>query len=105
MSSRPLVPNLDAGETPARVAEVCSHGREGYCYDDASPAEREAVDFVHRHAYDYAVGGGVDHDTAEAYAAYAVWLAWHPGAVSLDGSHSRDFAEFLSVQDPAEPGC
>lgn len=45
---------------------ACQHGREGYCHDEATPAEREAMTVLHRHAYNWALPYG--RDEAEQYA-------------------------------------
>lgn len=51
---------------------ICSHGREGVCLDDATPAARERFELAHRMAFSWAVGCGVERDCAERFAgAYA----------------------------------
>lgn len=47
---------------------TCSHGREGFCHDDATPEQRAAFDEAHRLAYAWAIGAGVERDEAEAFA-------------------------------------
>jgi hypothetical protein len=54
----------------AATPTLCSHGREGFCWDDLTPAERESADFIFRHAFDWAAGG--DLGEAEAYASWYV---------------------------------
>jgi hypothetical protein len=49
------------------AATICRHGQQGFCWDDATPEQRAAFDFLHAHAYAYAAPG--DRDAAEAYAA------------------------------------
>jgi hypothetical protein len=87
--------DAEAGDIPARQSVLCQHGTDGYCYDDALPEEREAVDFIHRHAFDYAVSHE-GPDLAEEYAAWCVRTSWHPGVLVLGGSHRVDFARFLA---------
>lgn len=87
--------DADFGDVRARASVLCSHGREGYCADDALPGEREAIDFLYQHAYDYALP--YDRELAESYAAWTVAQAWHPGVVTMEGSHGREFQRFLSL--------
>lgn len=86
---------IEPGDVLARPSAVCSHGVEGYCYDDALPGERQAVDFLHSSAYEWAAQRG-DRDTAEDFAAWAVRDAWRPGVVIMSGSWPRDFERFTS---------
>lgn len=69
---------------------TCSHGREGFCFDDASADDRTNFADAHRHAYTWATESAkLPHDEAEAYAAHyseIEWRfdiddwAWHPRA-------------------------
>ena len=78
---------MDPGDVEARPDEVCRHGRTGYCHDDALPAEREAVEHLYRHAFDYS------HD--DAYAAWVIEQAWVPGAVYVSAvSHRLDYEKW-----------
>lgn len=47
---------------------TCSHGREGFCHDDATPEQRTAFDEAHRFAYAWAMSVHVDRDDAEVFA-------------------------------------
>lgn len=79
---------------------TCSHGTtQAFCWDDATPKQRQAYDAIHRHAYDWAIRyvGYVGHDggrdQAETYAGYAAGLLFDdPEDVS---SHTRLWEEFL----------
>jgi hypothetical protein len=52
---------------------ACEHGREGFCFDEASVGEREHHTFAHAHAYAWAVlREKLPRDEAEAY---ATWYA------------------------------
>ncbi|AWY06685.1 hypothetical protein SEA_ZETA1847_51 [Microbacterium phage Zeta1847] len=92
-----LEPDLAAGDVPTRTSLLCQHGREGYCHDDASDAERRAVAFLYEHAYAYALPA-LGADEAEGYAAWSLAEAWAPGALILSGSHSRDLAEYRAAR-------
>lgn len=89
-----MIAEVEAGDVPARESAVCSHGREGFCYDDALPAERDAIAFVHEHSFAWALAHTGDREVAERYAEWSVAESWHPGAVLLGGSHGRDFERF-----------
>lgn len=49
---------------------TCAHGREGYCHDEATPAERAVFELAHRLAFAWAVGSGVERDLAERFAGH-----------------------------------
>lgn len=49
---------------------TCSHGREGFCHDEATPEQRGSFDAAHRFAYAWAVSAGVERDDAEAFAGW-----------------------------------
>lgn len=52
---------------------ACEHGREGFCYDEASAEERDRFDLAHRHAYRWAIEKAkLIRDEADAY---ATWYA------------------------------
>lgn len=87
----------EPGDVLARPSAVCSHGVEGYCHDDALQGERQAVDFLHRSAYEWALTNHGGRDTAEDYAAWTVRDCWRPGVVLMGGSHPRDFERFLAA--------
>lgn len=56
----------------AATERICSHGeRVRFCWDDATVAEREAFDFLHRSAFNYAVTYGLSRDNAEQFAAWS----------------------------------
>lgn len=51
---------------------TCSHGREGLCLDDETPAARAVFELAHRMAFAWAAASGVSPDLAERFAgAYA----------------------------------
>jgi hypothetical protein len=82
------------------VTAACSHGRVGWCFDDATPAARADADFLYRHAYAYAL----PYDGAQLAEEYATWLlsqSYVDGEVSLEGSHRTDFARFLDERHAA----
>lgn len=83
----------------ARASEVCSHGTDGYCADDAVPGERELMDFLYSHAHAYAVSAGADNDDAEEYAAWSARQAWSPGEVTVQGSHRTEFERFKAQRE------
>jgi hypothetical protein len=92
MSAAVVELDRDAGDVPTREAPICSHGREGYCYDDASQEERDAYDFLYRAAFDFAYPGGAD--AAESFATWLVAKAWHPGVFIIDWTLSREFDNY-----------
>ncbi len=52
--------------------EVCQHGRVGFCYDDLKAAQQGLFDFLHAHAFDFALAESGSREQAEQYAgAYA----------------------------------
>lgn len=92
-----LTPDLDAGDVPARRTVLCRHGQAGYCDDDATPAERDAMNAVHRHAYDWA---WLHYpEDAEEYAAWYAAQCWNPGAILADaGPHPAEYERFKDQQ-------
>jgi hypothetical protein len=96
---RPVSPGYGrrAGGGPM-TAVLCSHGRVGWCFDDATPDARRDADFLYRHAYAYAL----PYDGAGLAEEYAVWLlnrSYVNGEVLLEGSHRTDFARFLDERN------
>lgn len=85
---------VEPGDVEARLSPTCSHGVEGYCHDEALPEEREAVDFLFRHGYEWAVAHIGDREIAEDYASWLVRDSWRPGVVLMGGSHRLDYARF-----------
>jgi hypothetical protein len=68
---------------------TCQHGNEGYCHDEATPAEREAMRSLHEHAFNWALPYG--RDEAERYAAaYTAenYAAAAEGDVTVSHSHA-----------------
>lgn len=82
-------------DVAARTAPTCAHGVTGYCADEALPAEREAVEYLHRSAYDWAIRTRGDRDLAETFATWTVRDAWTPGCVVVERSHRLDWDTFL----------
>lgn len=85
------------GDVPARASARCSHGYEGYCHDEALPEERQAVESLHRYAFEWASRGG-NWDLAERFASWMVRRAWSPGVVIMDWDLSRELRSF--EEDP-----
>jgi hypothetical protein len=89
-------PDEADGDVPTLRAIECRHGHLGYCADDAVPGEREAIDALYQHAFEYGVRQG-DRDRAERYAAWLLAASWRPGALFMRGSHAVDFPEFVAA--------
>lgn len=72
---------------------LCPHGREGYCHDDATPAQRAAFDEAHAFAYAWAVGVHIERDIAEDYAG---WYAKRVYTLDIEdwGTMTREFEEY-----------
>ena len=78
---------------------VCPHGEDADLCRDLMPEDvREAVDFAHRHAYEYACGARGDRDTAEDYAAHVAAEVARSGGDLTYGDHARDFPEWLAAR-------
>lgn len=74
-----------------------AHTVDQFCYDQATPVQREAFDFLHRHAYDWAsVGGELRRDQAEEYAGH---YAGHHFADDIDDApaHPAEFERWLAA--------
>jgi len=52
------------------VSAPSSHGRTGWCHDDATGAERARFAVLHAHAYDWARRASLPAERAEDYAAW-----------------------------------
>lgn len=105
MSAQHVEFDPEAGDVPARASAVCQHGNDGFCWDDATPEERAAVDYLFKSAFNYAIAVGARADVAEAYAVWFAAEAWHPGVVVMECSHPHEWARFkqaaLAVQEKA----
>lgn len=54
---------------------ICSHGEEvPFCWDDARPGQRAAIDYLHRHAFDWAAEHAPTGDLFQMEA-YSLWYA------------------------------
>ena len=92
---------MEPGDVVARASELCRHGEAGYCYDDATPAEREAVAYLQHSAYNWALTAGpagTDRDTAEEFACWTIRDSWRPGVLMMSSSHRLDFERFLEAR-------
>ena len=65
---------------------MCRHGHTGYCHDEATPEQRQAFNFLHAHAYAWALPYG--RDEAEEYASR--FAAQNFDAPDDAGSHSHE---------------
>lgn len=72
---------------------TCSHGHEGYCFDEATPTERAAFDEAHAFAYAWAMASYIERDLAEMYAGwYAARV--YPLPIEDWGSMPREWEAF-----------
>jgi hypothetical protein len=56
---------------------TCSHGRVGFCHDEATPEQRTAFDESHAFAYSWAIERGkLERDDAEAFAGWYAQRAY-----------------------------
>lgn len=69
---------------------TCQHGYEGYCHDEATPEQREAMRLLYEHAFNWALPYG--RDEAERYAAaYAAdnYATAALGELTIGHSHAE----------------
>lgn len=56
---------------------TCAHGQTGFCWDDATPEQRQYVNFLHAHAYAWVTDiYGLKSDAAEGFACDYVREHW-----------------------------
>lgn len=58
-------------DTSPTSTEQCSHGHDGFCWDDAAPEQRVTFELLHRHAYAWAADHLPDGDPEQYAADYA----------------------------------